>query len=230
HRAVSAASLGLSAHVALRTRAIDDAIAAGLARGARQLVLLGAGLDSRAERMPALAGLDVFEVDHPATHRFKLERLAARTRPGAGARVVRVPIDFEKDRLSDALDAAGFDRTTPAFFVWEGVTVYLGVAAIAETIGAVAALAAPTSRLAVTYSTPEEHARPRWLLPVVRGLATAVGEPARGFVSREVMHTLLERAGFTVVSDEGDATWSARYWPGEPPPRAWERLAVAERR
>jgi methyltransferase (TIGR00027 family) len=228
-RAARAVSLGLVEHVALRTRAIDDALRASLERGARQVVLLGAGLDSRAERMPELADLPVFEVDHPASHAFKVERLARRAaaRP---VRVARVSIDFERDRLGDVLAAAGFDRAAPAFFIWEGVTVYLGIEAISATVVALGEIAAAGSQVAVTYSTPADHAHPRWLLPAARGLAAAVGEPLRGFISTEVLHTFFARSGFEVVSDEDTATWAARYRPGQAPPRSWERLAIAERR
>ncbi len=228
-RAARAVSLGLVEHVALRTRAIDDALRASLGDGARQVVLLGAGLDSRAERMPELVDVPVFEVDHPASHAFKVERLARRA-PARRAPVARVAIDFERERLVDVLQAAGYDRAKPAFFIWEGVTVYLGIEAISETITALGVLAAPGSRVAVTYSTPADHATPRWLLPAARSLAAAVGEPLRGFITTEVLHTFFDRSGFDIVSDEDTATWSARYRPGAASPRSWERLAIAERR
>jgi methyltransferase (TIGR00027 family) len=231
-------SADLSEHVVLRTRAIDDALRSALGDGAtdprsrsadkdvRQLVILGAGLDSRAERMPELATVPVFEVDYPASHAFKIARLGDRA---AASRVKRVAIDFERDRLGDVLGAAGFEAATPAFFIWEGVTVYLGVETIAETIAALGALAAPRSRVAVTYSPRTGSSMPRWAEPIGKALGSAIGESLRGFVSPDVIHTFFERSGFEIVSDEDASVWSARYRPLEAPPRAWERLAVAER-
>lgn len=71
HRALGGATLGTTYHAALRTRAIDDAVRSAVTSGAREVVVLGAGLDSRALRMPELASVKVFEVDHPSTQRYK---------------------------------------------------------------------------------------------------------------------------------------------------------------
>jgi methyltransferase (TIGR00027 family) len=230
HRAVGALSLGLSYHVALRTRAIDDALREAVAGGATQLVVLGAGLDSRAERLPELAGARVFEVDHPSTQRYKAERLARMgARPRARA-VARVAIDFERDRLDEALVAAGLDPAARSFWIWEGVTVYLTPDAIAATLAAVGALSAPGSRLAVTYTRPGRRRAPAWLDPLSRVLGSAVGEPLRGMMETDAMFAALAQAGLERVSDEGAAEWAARSWPGDTPADEWERLAVAERR
>ena len=198
-----------------------------MALGATQVVVLGAGLDSRAERIDALAGARVFEVDHPSTHRYKAERLAL-----AGARlraraVARVPIDFERDRLDEALVAAGLDPAQRSFWIWEGVTIYLTRDAITATLSAMGALSSPGSRVAVTYTQP--GARPPWLDPLARLLGSAVGEPVRGMMSTGAMFEALAGAGFHRVSDESAVAWTARCWPGERPAREWERLAVAER-
>ena len=229
HRAMRAASLGLTQHVALRTRAIDDALREGVARGAAQLVLLGAGLDSRGERLSELAGARVFEVDHPSTHRFKAERLLrAGARPRA-REIARVAIDFERDTLHDVLRAAGFDPAARSFWIWEGVTAYLTPEATFATLRAVGELSAPGSRLAVTYTRP--GGRPAaWFDPVTRALGALVGEHVRGMMERDTLLGALGDAGFATLSDEGSADWIARYWPGEAPLGEWERLAVAERR
>jgi methyltransferase (TIGR00027 family) len=229
HRALRAASLGLTQHVALRTRAIDDALREGVDRGAVQLVVLGAGLDSRAERLPELAGVRVFEVDHPSTHRFKAERLRQAGARPAAREVARVAIDFERDRLHDVLRAAGFDPAARSFWIWEGVTAYLTHEATLATLRAVSELSAAGSRLAVTYTRP--GVRPAaWIDPFALALARVVGEGVHGMMEREVLLDALTAAGFAALSDESTADWTARYWPGEPPAGEWERLAVAERR
>ncbi|HET6612806.1 MAG TPA: class I SAM-dependent methyltransferase, partial [Kofleriaceae bacterium] len=105
----------LSRGMVARTVAIDDAI-----RGATstQLVILGAGLDGRAWRMPELAGAVVFEIDHPDTQREKQARAAELRR--VASEVHFVPVDFERDDLAAALDKAGHDPSQPTTWVWEG--------------------------------------------------------------------------------------------------------------
>jgi methyltransferase (TIGR00027 family) len=230
HRALGAVAFGLTQHVALRTRAIDDALREGILRGAAQVIVLGAGLDSRAERLDELAGARVFEVDHPSSQRYKLERLAkAGARPRARA-VERVAIDFERDRLDLALRSAGLDPDEKSFWIWEGVTVYLTPDAIRETLRAVGELAAPGSRLAVTYSRAGIHGRPSWYFAAASKLATVIGEPTQGLLKPDQIEELLGDAGFAPISDESVIDWTARYWPFEVPSREWERLAIAERR
>src|SRR5690349_15226859 len=109
--------------IALRTAAIDTAVRDAIAAGAKQLVVLGAGYDGRAWRMHELAGVKVFEVDHPATQREKRAHLAEL--PAAKAVVSFVPINFEKESLNTELDRAGHDRSVPTCWIWEGVVMYL---------------------------------------------------------------------------------------------------------
>ncbi len=227
HRAAGVLALGLTHHVALRTRAIDDALHEALALGVSQLVVLGAGLDSRSARIRALEGARVFEVDHPSTHRYKAERLQRAGAPGAG--VARVAIDFERDALDGALLRAGLDPTARSFWIWEGVTVYLTPEAIASTLSAVGALSAPGSRIAVTYTRPGRRRVQVAFDVLARVLGRAVGEPLHGMMETEAIFALLGDAGFRRASDENAADWAARYWPGETPADEWERLAVAER-
>ena len=222
HAGLGSALLGITHYVALRTRAIDDALREAIADGIGSLVLLGAGLDDRAGRLRELAAVRVFEVDHPDMQRTKRERLARAGRP-SGDRLF-VPVDFERDRLESALPAAGLDVTARSFWIWEGVTVYLTPDAIDATLAAVSALSPAGSRIAITYSEP------RVAKPIFEWMARAVGEPLRGSLERSEMKSRLEKAGFRVRSDEGPSAWAARYWPDERARvREWERLVVAER-
>jgi methyltransferase (TIGR00027 family) len=227
-RMLGAASLGLSEHVALRTRAIDDALLEGVRLGATQLVILGAGLDCRADRLDALSAARVFEVDHDGTHRYKAKRLAQRGAPAKARSVTRVAVDFERDRLDEALLRAGLDRDERSFWIWEGVTVYLTPEATQATLLAVAALSAPGSRIAVTYTRPGRR-RLALFDPATRAIARAVGEPVRGMMETEAMARTLASVGFVPVSDESHRDWAARWWPNERIRDEWERLAVAER-
>jgi methyltransferase (TIGR00027 family) len=130
----SAATRGMRFLIAARSRFAEESLAAAVARGVRQYVLLGAGLDTFAHRNPfAGAGLTVFEVDHPATQGWKRTRLAeAGLTPPAS--LTFAPVDFERQTLAEGLAAAGFDAAQPSFFAWLGVVIYLSREAVIETL------------------------------------------------------------------------------------------------
>jgi methyltransferase (TIGR00027 family) len=132
-----------------RTRFIDERVRAAAGRGIGQLVLLGAGFDARAWRLPECREIAVFEVDHPATQAAK-RAVVARVRGAAAGRVRFVPVDFDREAVEGALAAAGWDPRPPSLFVWEGVTNYLGEAAVDATLRA-CARAAAGSELVFTY-------------------------------------------------------------------------------
>src|SRR5579864_4150569 len=113
----------LRAFIVARSRYAEDQLAEAVARGTRQYVVLGAGLDTFACRNP-FAGLRVFEVDHPATQSWKRKQLESVGIP-VPTSLTFVPIDFEKQTLAQALEPAGFKADQPAFFSWLGVTPYL---------------------------------------------------------------------------------------------------------
>lgn len=225
--ALRVASAGLVDHISLRTFAIDRALRAGLERGIDQVVILGAGLDSRAHRIDELSGKTTFEVDHPSTQAFKRERTAAL---GSNRSVVYVPVDFERDTLSEALGAAGHRRDRATIWIWEGVTMYLEAAATIATIEEIAKTSAPESLLAMTYIVPDLG-----LVGALRhpaGIAFRIlGEEIRGaFAPSELEATLRERS-FEIESDTDSRDWAreadarvnlAQFFGGE-------RLAVARR-
>jgi methyltransferase (TIGR00027 family) len=227
-RVVNTAALGLVDHAELRTLALDAVVRDAVAGGARQLVVLGAGLDARAWRMPELGDATVFEVDHPSTQAYKRPRIAARR---ATARDVRfIAIDFERDRLDDVLARAGHDATAATAWLWEGVTPYIARDATRSTLAAVARRSAAGSRVAVTYATPA--ASPTG--PTVVGLAKlgfrAIGEPLRGLIAEPDMRRELGDVGFRVIDDTSATDWAARH--GGSRHRILlvdERLAVATR-
>lgn len=228
HRVLGALSFGLVQSIPLRSAAIDDVVRAGAAAGVGQLVLLGAGLDARAWRLPELASTTVYELDHEATQEHKR---AATTGVEPLARAVRFcAIDFEVERPDDVLREAGFDHREPATFVWEGVTMYLGPDAIAGTLDAIARAAAPGSELAMTYVPPNFGAR--WKRAFALAVSRAIGEELRGWLHRDDVARLLGERGFDVVSDDTGPEWAARHWPAAEARRvgSYERLAVARRR
>jgi methyltransferase (TIGR00027 family) len=209
----------------LRTLHIDEELAEAVARGCRQLVILGAGLDGRAHRLPGLAGVTVFEVDHPATQADK--RARARGLPLAAHRLTYVPVDFEHERLAQRLREAGFDPSAPTVWIWEGVTMYLTDPAIAATLADVSELSAPGSRLVVNYREPGAvpgESPMRWFTERVK-------EPQIGDRSRDTMTREVETAGLKVLRDSGGGDWAARYGAPEPtvPTLLRTRNMVAEK-
>ncbi|MEZ4268485.1 MAG: SAM-dependent methyltransferase [Myxococcota bacterium] len=135
--------------IALRTRVLDDGLAGLLDGGVDQVVLLGAGYDTRAARM-ARRGLRFFEVDHPATQAGKLARLAGLTGYPEGA-ATHVACDFEHDDFNEVLARAGFDAERPAAVIWEGVTPYLPEDAVRQTLARVAGGMHPSTVLMFDY-------------------------------------------------------------------------------
>ena len=134
----------------MRARFADDALAAAVASGVRQLVVLAAGLDSSCLRRDPR--VRVIEVDHPASQRAKRERLAALGAPIGGVEFLAV--DFEREELAAALARSSLDRTQPAFVTWIGVTMYLPVAIGLATLAQIRASVAAGQRARVRLPDP----------------------------------------------------------------------------
>jgi methyltransferase (TIGR00027 family) len=174
-----------------RTLAIDEAVRAA---GSPQVVILGAGLDGRAWRMPELRDAVVFEVDHPDSQRDKRARAAALSQC---AREIRfVPVDFTRDALEPALAAAGHDSARPTTWIWEGVIMYLSKAEAEATLAVIARRSAHGSHLVLLYHSPA------LMLRVVGLITRRLGEPLRSSFTIDAMRTLLAKYGFTVVRDD----------------------------
>ena len=145
-------SRAMRAFVVARSRYAEDELARAVASGARQYVILGAGLDTFACRNPhAASGLSVFEVDHPDTQAWKLNRLTLMGIPVPGC-VTFVPADFERRELAAGLMRAGFRPEQPAFFSWLGVTQYISREAVMATFAEIRSLC-PESVIAFDYDS-----------------------------------------------------------------------------
>jgi methyltransferase (TIGR00027 family) len=132
-----------------RTRLIDEVLCQALRDNIRQIVILGAGFDCRAYRLPGINSAAVFEVDHPATLAWKLDRLR-KALPQLPQNVHYVQIDFNRENLPQLLTEAGFDSSLPAMFLWEGVTNYLTSAAVDSVLRYVSSCA-PRSQIIFSY-------------------------------------------------------------------------------
>lgn len=202
--------------VAARSRFTEDCVAEAVARGVRQVVVLGAGLDTFALRNPyAATGVRVFEVDHPATQLWKRNRLAE-----AGLLVppslTFVPVDFERQRLADALAAAGFDAARPAFFMWLGVVPYLTRETILATLGLIAGV--PDAEVIFDYTEPLENYPPRRRAGVaaVAERVAAIGEPWLSHFDPPDLARDLQLLGFTRLEDLGPEDLAVRFFGAQP--------------
>ena len=188
--------------IALRTAAIDAAVRDAIAGGATQLVILGAGYDGRAWRMPELAGVRVFEVDHPATQGDKRTHLSEL--PPAIGLVSFVPIDFERESLVEVLDRAGHQRASPTCWIWEGVVMYLTRDAMRATATGIAGRSAPGSTLIVNYHMAHRRFFTRLMFRLI-------GEPQISAWTPVEMAADLRSVGLEVREDSGMADWNARF-------------------
>jgi len=181
-----------AAMMAVRTMVIDEAVRE---TNAPQVVILGAGYDGRAWRMPELRDAVVLEVDHPATQELKRERVSALERV---AREVRfVAVDFTKDDLDAKLAEAGHDASRPTMWIWEGVVMYLTPEEVDATLAIVARRSAPKSAIAIVY-----HAPGGLVLRLVGFFVRRMGEPFRSKFTKAEMRALLARHGFDAKRDE----------------------------
>lgn len=203
---VDVVTLGIRPLVLARHRFIDAALSAALARGVRQIVLLGAGFDARPWRFAA-PDRRVFMVDHPATARVRQareRRLQSGPLESGGPTdtpAVRVDVDFAREDFGDALLRAGYLPDQPAFFVWEGVSMYLPRATVAQSLRRMADLMTAGSSLGLDFWRPGAgNAGVRSVEALSRGAMALMGEPVRFGLAPDEIAPFLATHGF--ISDE----------------------------
>lgn len=202
-------------YVPLRHRFIDEHLATALDAGVAQVVLLGAGYDTRAYRFAdQLHGRPVFEVDLAPISRAKAATIAKHKAQFPDANLVRVEIDFESQALTDVLPDAGFTVGAPTFFTWEGVPMYLTRAAVKATLDAVHELSADGSQIAhdmwFLVDDPGPLGTARRTAP---GALSLIGEPVTFGVHPEDYDHFLSRHGFRIVDLALASELQARYAP-----------------
>jgi methyltransferase (TIGR00027 family) len=230
-RGLRHSALGMFEYMALRTHIIDEATSQAVGAGARQLVLLGAGLDARAHRLAQLRDVTVFEIDHPSTQSVKRQK--ARALPLCAKELRYAACDFERVTLADALRSTSFDVHQPSVWIWEGVTMYLHRAAVDATLETVAQLSTPGSRLICTYLTPRTSFPAKWFAAAGEGSLGLIGEPIRTHFTPSGIATLLQSHALSVVSDVRPGALAAElqvslpiFSPGIPA----ERIVTADKR
>lgn len=188
-------------YMQVRTKVLDDAVRAFVIMGGRQLVILGAGYDCRALRLPELDGSTVFEVDHPATQAHKQRVL---DRMGAESPSKYLAWDFEKNPMAElgaALAKLGHDPKRPTLTIWEGVTMYLTEGAIDASLRAIRSWSSPGSQLAMTYFARSRIESPSLSTRAIQAVVSRVGEPWRWGWDPDQLPDYVATRGFAVEQD-----------------------------
>lgn len=199
-----AAALTMRAQIVVRARYAEDSLAAARAGGVKRYIILGAGLDTFALRQTA-PKIDVLEIDHPATQRWKQQLLQQRGLPPPPELEFQA-VDFERTTLTDAW----IDSAQPDFISWLGVTYYLTRPGFESTLRMLAERTAPGSELVLDYWCERPG---RAFNPLLFGLRMAVaaqGEPMRSFFRPGEIEALAVRAGWTVIENLSPAEQTRR--------------------
>jgi methyltransferase (TIGR00027 family) len=221
------------ASIVARARFVEDLVTEQASRGLSQYVILGAGLDSFAQRRPVIASrLTIFEIDRAGPQAWKRRRLVE-LGFGVPDWLRFVPIDFEAGgSWRDGLATAGFDASRPAVVVSAGLSMYLTTEANVAMLRQVAALA-PGSIFVATFLLPLELADPevRPGLEMAEKGARASGTPFLSFFTPPRMVALARDAGFGEARHVSAADLTRRYFAGRTdglrPPDNAEEILVA---
>jgi methyltransferase (TIGR00027 family) len=202
---------GVLGNLLCRTRYIDEALRNGLEIGAQQVVILGAGLDSRAYRLAALQGIPVFEIDRPELFGVKRPVLEA-ILGSVPANVKFVSADLDRVSLDHAMGRAGFDPSARSFFVGEGVTQYLTGDGIENVLAFVAGCALG-SRIAFTYINRAiiEGRCTRRVDRKLKAWMERIGEPWRSGIDPDQIDCFLAARGLKLIAHGCAAEYRARY-------------------
>ena len=187
--------------VCMRSRVVEEKLAIAKERGVKQLVILGAGLDSTAYRCTQLTGgLEVFEVDHPSTQMWKREQLVA-ANIQAPENLRFVSFDFENQTLAEALKAGGIDSDVPTFFTWLGVQMYLTDEAVKATLGVMGAFPAG-SEMVMDFISPsyvQTGSLVENSVAYLQDVVSKMGEPIKSQYYEADLEEILKTSGFSAV-------------------------------
>jgi methyltransferase (TIGR00027 family) len=205
----------IAMQIQLRSVVIDKAIENFLPFD--QLVILGAGLDSRGWRMQQLSKVDVFEVDHPATQGWKRQR-ANEMGVAAAKSITFVEVDFTKDKLEDCLLKAGYQKEKRTFWIWEGVTMYLEEDVVKESLRTMASLTKGGGCIAASYLKEEngKHAH-----PFHHALLSVIKEPWKSAYEPNMVEQIgQECGGWETIGNSGIKDWHEKFCPDTELPAA----------
>jgi methyltransferase (TIGR00027 family) len=198
--------------IAARSRFSEDTMADCIACGVRQVVVLGAGLDTFSLRNPYTdLGVRAFEVDYPATQMWKRDRIRAAGLAEPPS-LIFAPVNFEQESLAEGLTRAGFELDEPAFFQWLGVVPYLTEDAVSSTLKFISEV--PQAAVVFDYAEPFGNypAERRASVMATAERAALRGEPWLGFFDPIELLQLLRGEGFNLIEDLGLPEIAERFY------------------
>lgn len=187
--------------LAARERFIDDFLKSCLEEGLEQVVILGAGFDTRAYRIPGIEKTRVFEIDHPATQAEKIQRIKKAVVPFP-ENVTFLPVDFNTQTLEERLlsSESGYREQAKTLFIWQGVTVYLAQQGVDSTLAFIANHSAPGSAVIFDYFYAETLAdTTRQEVKAMRRASLVTGEGYLFGIEKGQIEAFLTRRGFCDV-------------------------------
>jgi methyltransferase (TIGR00027 family) len=219
---------GMAAFVVARTRFIDDFLKAQMGKGIKQVIILGAGFDSRAYRFyELLEGAKIFEVDHPDTQILKMLTVR-RTLGPFPKNLTYVHADLDREKLEVNLPKNGYDKNLKTLFIWEGVTMYLTLEAVDKTLAFIKSNSGKGSIVIFDYFF--ESALDKSLLSkeaeMVRKSCARVGEPLRFGLKEGSVEEFLASRGFDLMQNMTAQSLQDAYFKGKGPQRKVFPLAA----
>jgi methyltransferase (TIGR00027 family) len=197
--------------ITARERYFDDFLKACLSEGFDQVVILGAGFDTRAYRIAGIEKTRVFEVDHPAIQEAKLKRLKKVIDPLPG-HVSFVPVDFNIQTLAERLIASGYNEQGKTLFIWQGVTMYLTAEGVDSTLAFIGNHSRLGSAVIFDYFTNEFLRGPE--VKKIRRLMRVIGEEHIFGIDQGQLEPFLTRRGFRDVRNADVEELKRRYFTG----------------
>jgi methyltransferase (TIGR00027 family) len=196
--------LGHNYYVVARTRYIDDYLSECITQGIEQLVIMGAGFDSRPYRFDDLKKIKVFEIDHPATQAKKKEKVRC-IFGSLPSQVVFVDVDFAHEQMENKLASSGYDKNVRTLFIWEGTTPYITLEAIDKTLAFVSSNSGPGSSIIFDYilkSVVDGTCALEGAMNEFRKMART-SEPLITGLEEDKIDSFLQNRGFHTLKDVG---------------------------
>jgi len=212
---------GVNGFLAARDRYIDDVLISFLEEGLKQLVILGAGYDSRPYRFDLSGQVKTFEVDHPTTQADKLKKVQI-IFGNVPEHVSYVAIDFNTQTLEERLLASGYDPKLKTLFIWQGVSMYLTGEAVDATLNFVARHSGQSSAIVFDYlyKTVLDRIQRQKEVVNMRRYRFMTGEGLIFGISEGTVTTFLNERGFRQVIDVNVDDLKAAYFTGQNAGRA----------
>lgn len=207
---------GLSSSIMARVSYFDDFVKRSIKEGLEQLIILGAGYDTRAYRIKGLKDIKVIEVDHPNTQSFKIEKIKE-IFGSAPDHVVYVPVDFEIEKLNQKLFDNGYDCSKKTLFIMEGLVMYIPPKAVAETFLFIVENSGKGSAVIFDYY-PELVVDGTCKLEIgqnIRNHLIQLGEPLQFGINEDEIEDFLTQFGFSKIQNVTPEDYKKLYFQGK---------------